>query len=395
MFSNHITMLHFYFQVIIIKLSELLCNYKHVYLRKRFASKDFLKKKSKTIPLTDPQKKEIIEFWKPFYRSIKHELHWFEFYNSFCDNKENLKYYIPDSIYYSIIDLYYTNPVRAKQIDDKNLYDLIFNGVRMPYTIVRKSNGMLLNNQYQAITTEEALKLCKSYRSVISKEAVESEGGKGIRFFDFDSTTDQEFIDWLDSSTEITIQEVIQQHSSLAKIHENSINTIRIITLMTDGSLHVLSSVLRMGVGKARVDNASSGGIVCGIDKNGCLKEYAYNIKGERWSQHPQGAIFKGMPIVGYQLCVDQVKSLAGRINGLSRLISWDFAISPEGEPILIEVNLSFGQVDFHQICNGPILQELTDEQKKKVIRESLESTHKLRKTIQRCIRRWRQRNQN
>ncbi len=364
-------------------------------MRKRYAHNSFLKKKSKTTPLTDTQKKEIIEFWKPLYSNIKQELHWFEFYNSFCDNKENLKYYIPDSIYYSIIDLYYTNPVRAIHIDDKNLYDLIFHGVKMPYTIVRKSNGMLLNSQYQAITAEQALKLCKSYKSVISKEAVESEGGKGIRFFDFDSTTDQEFIDWLDSSTELTIQEVIQQHSSLANIHENSINTIRIITLMIDGTLHVLSSVLRMGVGKARVDNASSGGIVCGIDKNGCLKEYAYNIKGERWSQHPQGAIFKGMPIEGYKLCVEQAKSLVGRINGLSRLISWDFAIGTDGKPILIEVNLSFGQLDFHQICNGPILQELTDEQMRAVIQESMKSRHQLRKTIKRCIRRMRHKEQN
>lgn len=388
-------MFRFYFQIIILRLSELFCYYTHLYLRRQFAKQDFLKKKSKITPLTDTQKKEIIEFWKPFYSDIKKELHWFEFYNSFCDNKENLKYYIPDSIYYSIIDLYHTNPVRAIHIDDKNLYDLIFHGVKLPYTIVRKSNGLLLNSQYQPITAEQALKLCKSYKSVIAKESVDSVGGKGIRFFDFESTTDQEFIDWLDSSTELTIQEVIQQHSSLAKIHENSINTIRIITLMIDGTLHVLSSVLRMGVGKARVDNASSGGIVCGIDKNGCLKEYAYNIKGERWSQHPQGAIFKGMPIEGYKLCVEQAKSLVGRINGISRLISWDFAIGADGNPILIEVNLAFGQVDFHQMCNGPIFQELTDEQMRKVIQESMESRHPLRKTIKRCIRRMRHKEQN
>ena len=46
----------------------------------------------------------------------------------------------------------------------------------------------------------------------------------------------------------------------------------------------------------------------------------------------------------------------------MTKLISWDFAIGVDGEPILIEANLSFGQIDFHQLCNGPIFKEMTDE---------------------------------
>lgn len=54
--------------------------------------------------------------------------------------------------------------------------------------------------------------------------------------------------------------------------------------------------------------------------------------------------------------------NLSKRFLSVSKLQSWDFAIGEDGEPILIEVNLSFGQIDFHQMCNGPIWGASTQE---------------------------------
>lgn len=93
-----------------------------------------------------------------------------------------------------------------------------------------------------------------------------------------------------------------------------------------------------------------------------------YDTKCNRWTRHPQGAIFKGIQIVGYHQCVDLVKSLAGRLNSISKLISWDFAIGVDGAPIIIEANYTYGQFDFHQLCNGPILQELTETERDNVL---------------------------
>ena len=38
-----------------------------------------------------------------------------------------------------------------------------------------------------------------------------------------------------------------------------------------------------------------------------------------------------------------------------TELISWDFSVDEQGEPLLIEANFTGGQLDFHQLCNGPI----------------------------------------
>jgi len=39
-----------------------------------------------------------------------------------------------------------------------------------------------------------------------------------------------------------------------------------------------------------------------------------------------------------------------------------------DGAPIIIEANYTYGQFDFHQLCNGPILQELTETERDNVL---------------------------
>ena len=112
----------------------------------------------------------------------------------------------------------------------------------------------------------------------------------------------------------------------------------------------------------ARVDNASSGGIVCGIRSNGQLKEVAYDTAANVYFKHPQGTVFESVTIPNFDECIQIAISLARRCCSLSRLISWDFAIGEDGHPILIEFNIAFGELDFHQLCNGPIFGDMTRE---------------------------------
>lgn len=325
------------------------------------AKRYFLPKQGHLTALEEVQKQEILDYWGTLVGDVKGLLGWFEFYNTYCEDKSKLKYYVPDSVFFTDIDIPLTDPRRSYELDDKNLYDLYFNDIRRPLTIVRKCNGALLDRDYQPLTVERALALCREAGTVICKPARNSQGGKGIQFFDT-ATPDQEMRERLEGSRDFIVQEVLHQHESLNRIHEKSINTVRIMTLFLDDEVHLLSSVLRMGRDGARVDNASSGGIFCGINADGTLKEVAYDTKGERWTQHPQGAVFKDVQIAGFDKCCDLVRQLAGRFSTTSRMISWDLAIGEDGEPVVIEMNLTFGQVDFHQMCNGPIFGERTPE---------------------------------
>jgi hypothetical protein len=328
--------------------------------RRRLCKSDLAKKRGHLTPLDGNQRNEIIGFWQP-YRKVDAEMQWFEFYNTFCSDKRQLKYYIPDPIMYLDIDLKLTDPARSHQLDDKNLYDLYFKGAKLPRTIVRKCNGVILDGDYQPLSLEQAMDLCHKETKIIKKPSRNSQGGKGIKIMELSATTDDELSQQLKEPSDYIIQEVLSQHESINNIYDQSINTVRIMSLLMDGNVYLLSSVLRMGRDGSHVDNASKGGIVCGINQDGTLKEYAYNTKGDRWSQHPQGPVFKGLKIAGYDKCCALVKSLAGRFCTTSKLISWDLAIDKDGEPVIIEVNLSFGEVDFQQMCNGPIFGDLTE----------------------------------
>ncbi len=143
------------------------------------------------------------------------------------------------------------------------------------------------------------------------------------------------------------------------------------MTLVFDGQVHVLSSVLRMGVKGSKVDNASQGGIVCGIKPNGQLKNVAYNTSGKKFFQHQQGVAFESVTIPSFDECRDLVTSLAKRFSSVSRLISWDLAIDELGHPMLIEFNLTIGELDFHQFCNGPIFGNMTEDVLKDVFSNS------------------------
>ena len=119
---------------------RLLRIYTHDYVkltRRRGTNRTFIDLKDHTTPLTPEQEKEILEFWAP-YHDVKKDLRWFEFYNTNCENKELLKYYIPDNIYYAEVDTFFTEPRRCQALDDKNLYDLYFHDIKRPVTIIRK-----------------------------------------------------------------------------------------------------------------------------------------------------------------------------------------------------------------------------------------------------------------
>ena len=287
---------------------------------------------------------------------------WFAFYNTVCENKDLLKYYIPDTIYYSEIDTFFTPPRRCEALDDKNLYDIYFPDIKRPATMCRKMNGEYFDKDYQVITLDKALELRQQAGKVIAKETLMSGGGFGVKFFDFSVTPADKLITFLDKNNDAIIQEVVKQHETLSNIHPSSVNTIRMMSLFLDGKTTILSSLLRMGAGGSHVDNGSSGGVFCGINEDGTLKEHGHYTDGRICTQHPQGTVFKGFKVVGYERCREIIQETASRMATATRLISWDFAIGPDGEPILIELNLTYGGLSTHLLSNGPLFGDRTPE---------------------------------
>lgn len=343
--------------------------------RLNYGDKSVEKKLSNIKPITISQKEKIDEFWNCFLSSDVRDrfidYRYYDVFNKVLKGNEELSHYIPDTFFYCFIDEYYSNPQHSNPIDDKNLYDLYFHDVNRPKTIFRKIGRLILDGKYSEITQKEAIEKAKNCGEVVLKIGKYSYGGHGVMFWDSKTNNEEMILGFLNGETNVICQEVIRQHPILKSLNPCSVNTVRMMTLLFDNQVYVLSSVLRMGINGARTDNASSGGIVCGILPKGRLKSVAYDTCANEYLRHPQGAEFDKVIIPNYDECVNFATVLARRFASVTRLISWDIAIDEFGHPLLIEFGVSNGQMDFHQLCNGPILGDLTEEVLKDVFNNS------------------------
>ena len=335
-------------------------NYVQTKHRLDYVHQSLAKKKSSLTykSLTKDQEREVDDYWKQFNVS-SYNKEWVSIYSSVCDKFD--KRFLPADIYFTQIDSYFNDGTACKYLDNKNLYSLLFSGVKMPKTIVRKIAGTYLDEDYAPLSFDEAVAKCQACGDVILKPAVMGCCGIGITFWDKSKDPEKLKKD-LERTKDLVVQEVIKQHPTLNLLHKSSLNTIRLMTLFLDGKVTVISGVLRMGVNGSRVDNHTSGGIACGIGPNGQLGEYAVFQNGEKIYQHPQGAKFSNITVPSYAECKELAKKLALRFVGFSKLISWDFAIDENGDPIFIEANLSFGGLHLHQMTNGPLFGDLTEK---------------------------------
>lgn len=305
---------------------------------------------------------------------------WFEFYNT-IGGGINTHLYFPDDWFYDYVDVKLNRWKLCRMFDDKSFYDFYFYDVNRAETLASCHEGQWLNGNYSLSTIETVATNCKKAEKVIIKPSRGSSGGKGIAFW---QQGDGAIEDLLKQYKNCVVQGIIEQHADLSALHKESINSIRIMTMLLDGEVKILSSVLRIGVGKAKVDNISSGGVACGIDGNGCLKEKTFNAKGNSWIGHPDGLDLKGRKVPAFKECCEICKRLAPRFTRFSNLISWDFTVDKSGKPVLIEANLCGGELDFHQMCNGPIFGDETTTKsmiarfykKKRLIRRWIELLH-------------------
>ena len=316
--------------------------------------------KKKNFPYRKPtseQLKVIREFWGDIKPNLKY-LSLYNYHNDTFDPR-----YIPDDMYYGTIDAYFNNGIDCFALDDKNFYNLYFPDVSQPKTIARKNLGIYTDDSYNIITIEDVISRCLSEGSVIIKQSTLSNGGDNIVFWN--KTNGIEYLrNVLLRYQNIIIQNIVEQHNEIGKVHPSSLNSIRMLTLTFDNQVHILSTIVRMGANGSNVDNGHSGGIFCGINDDGSFKKTAYTyMSGDRFDDiHPTTKVkFSDCRIPNFDKCKSVVTRLAPRLCRISRLTSWDLTVNKKGEPILIEVNLAYGGLFFHQICNGPVFGDMTE----------------------------------
>ncbi len=307
--------------------------------------------------MTKEQEKQVKEFYEP-YCKITNSFH--RFYTQ--KTGEFSTYYLPTDIYLNIIDEYYNCRAESKYLDNKCYYKILFNGIPQPDIVVMRLGNIWYSSDFHIISCEEARLLVQEETDIFVKFATASYGGKGVFYINNEFGDIYKQFEEIVSSdkNDIVVQKPFKQHTDLSKINESSVNTIRIISLLTENEVKIYSSILRVGMAGQKVDNASSGGITCGINDEGRLKKYAYKPNGEKYEAHPSnGFIFEDYQIPGFTKAISLVKKAHPMVPHF-KLVSWDIAIGENEEAVMIEANLAKGELDFHQLNNGPLFGEDT-----------------------------------
>jgi hypothetical protein len=137
------------------------------------------------------------------------------------------------------------------------------------------------------------------------------------------------------------LQEPLDQHDRLARLHAPSINTLRITTVLQDGRVTPLAALLRIGTNDSMVDNLTSGGLAVRLDlARGTLHGNGHYLPGHgtTCSRHPTS----GVLLDGYEIpMVGEAIDIAARFHkALNPLftVGWDIAITPNG-PCVVEGN--------------------------------------------------------
>lgn len=129
------------------------------------------------------------------------------------------------------------------------------------------------------------------------------------------------------------LEQIIEQGEALSRIHPQSVNTLRIPTVvLADGEVRLFHPTLRVGRGDGIIDNFSAGGISALIDpETGCICSDGADKKGRRYAAHPDtGVRFDGYRLPEWDKAVAMVTTAAHMVPG-NHYCGWDLAYSTHG----------------------------------------------------------------
>lgn len=167
--------------------------------------------------------------------------------------------------------------------------------------------------------------------------------GKGVSKLSVKKDTDlKALMESLAGEIDVFIlEELIKPHYSIKRLNPDSVNTVRIITLVTDGEVSVEYTFMKVGRSGSFVDNGGSGGLFVSIDKEtGRFNSDGFSEKmGEHYEKHPDhGYVFKGYKLRRWKQALKMAKKAALSVDN-ARMVGWDLTMDRWGRWVIIEGN--------------------------------------------------------
>lgn len=314
--------------------------------------------KYRTVRLTHDQKRALHQYWyRPRRLPLSSRWHrLYVYYSGRFDTK-----FMPEIVYTTRIEPRLNDLAVAKRLSDKSLVELLYSGnegVSFPQTLLVNSGGLYYDRDRQPVRTPDAADALTNVGDVIIKPTVGENSGRGVRLLSienqrnrFDGRSVTSIL--LEYRRDFIVQRRLVGHPDYARLHEASVNTVRIVTYICDGQVFHWPLVLRMGNNASTVDNSHAGGLFVGLRDDGTLLSTALRVDGTKYRKHPtSGVEFNGYSVPYVSRIIEVAHALHGRTPSMG-IISWDFMIDDESRVVLIEINLIGQAVWLPQMAHG------------------------------------------
>lgn len=236
--------------------------------------------------------------------------------------------------------------------------------IRVPEILAVNSKGLAADLSGTPLSGDDELALVREAGKTIIKPFGKGKGN-GVHCLSYDGTAygidgrtadECELRDLLEGSKDWYLSETMQQHPYAAALYDQTVNTIRIITMRDPetGRFKVFFAVQRVGTQKTiPVDNASQGGLVCRIDLESGRLSHARSLHNRTvYEHHPDSGIrFEDVVIPDWKELKQEILELVNHFPYL-HFVAWDVIKLPDGTNCIIEANTSSG-VNIIQLWGG------------------------------------------
>lgn len=208
---------------------------------------------------------------------------------------------------------------------------------------------------------DEFNNFCKNNKTMVVKPAHGSSGYKISKICVDDYPSTKVLMDELINNKCYICEQLIIQHKDMAKFHDKSINTLRVITTNINGKYSIWGVYIRIGKGDGIADNLGSGGLTATVDINTgkIITPAVTKVYGEKYEKHPiSGVKILGFKIPHFDMVKEKCIQYAKEIPDVP-FIGWDIAITPDGicvveanaTPLydITQLSLNKGNFPYHQ----------------------------------------------
>ena len=329
------------------------------YKLKQINSPEF-KKLWSAVELTQEQRDEIDEYYIAHYGK-KVPYMWHRMYYLFSGKLD--KKYFPEHLFIPEYEWISNSENYYYCLGDKNITPLIASGIdglTVPRVYLSCANGLYRDGEMKCISQRQAEGLLFNIGRAFIKPTVGSSSGRGCMvvsmsggFDELSGKSAEELLTLYGAN--FTVQECIEMGESVKRLHPQSVNTFRVITYRTPGAenIHCADTILRIGMGERHTDNAHAGGIYVGVNRDGSLKDKAFNDAHDVFTEHPDTHVrFAGYSIPEIRAVEEKALALHARIPQLG-VVNWDMTVNSNGGVVLVEANTRSGSIDMAQSTFG------------------------------------------